>query len=88
MNIQISESPQKASVNPVRAGLSPRRPPLGGGFRRGGAGGFGGRRGGLRRGGARGGMRRGGGANNSRVQKTAAELDADLDSFTAKMQTD
>jgi hypothetical protein len=74
MNIQITESVAAAAASrPTSANFVPRR----GGLRGRGIGG-------LRRG--RGGSARGRGA--SKPAKTAAELDADLDTYASKMQTD
>jgi hypothetical protein len=83
MNIQITESViatrpiAGAMASAANASYSPRRP-------RGGLNARGMRRGGRGMTRGRGGARRG--AN--KPTKTAAELDADLDTYTSKMQTD
>jgi len=87
MNIQLTASLSAPRIMPPpRSGSSSSN---GGGARRGGAPtrGSGGAGGGQRRGGRGGrGGQRGGGA--AKTPKSAADLDADLEAYSAKMQTD
>lgn len=91
MTIEVvgATSPRKPTGPPSGgagpSGAGPRRfgGPSRGGFRRGGGGGG---RGGA--GAGRGGPRGSGGNRQPKPQRTAADLDADLDAHNAKMQTD